>query len=329
MVGAHPGIEPELVRPTSRRQQLTWGDLLMGGVPADDRHGPRSCPASVDVNPGPPAIAVGRRRSGQDRSVVKDVFDEPSTWRCAAVQRLGLRDEELMAGVATGVTYPLALEPVVNALDLGRGRRALDVGAGLGGVARWLADRTGAEVIALEPAGAAAAGARHLFPDLVTVRASATSLPFALGRFDAVTLLGVVSLVADLPTLIAEVGRVLRPGGRVGLSDLCLVTGSIERQIGSTNTFRSLALLVDELERSAFSVVELAAGDADAAAGWDAVGRRVDDEIEARHGGSPGFDAWASDRHRLRGAIESGNLHVGSLVAIKAPVPGSSPPPRP
>jgi SAM-dependent methyltransferase len=246
-----------------------------------------------------------------------EIFDEPSAWRLDAVLRLDLRGEELMAGASTGVGYPLALEPIVSDLQVGPGRRALDLGAGLGGVAHWIASSTGADVTAVEPEQAAVAGARRLFPGLAFVQADATMLPFAGGQFDAVTLLGVVSLVAELRPLIDEVARVLRPGGRVGLSDLCLVAGSVARSVESPNTFRSLANLVDELERSRFTVVELALGAADVPTRWDDVGRRVDAEMSRRHGGSSDFDAWVEDRRSLRDAISDGDLHLASLVATR------------
>jgi SAM-dependent methyltransferase len=54
---------------------------------------------------------------------------------------------------------------------------------------------------------------------LHVVAASATALPFADDSFDAAfSAYGAVQFVADLDRLLAEVGRVLRPGGRWVLS---------------------------------------------------------------------------------------------------------------
>jgi SAM-dependent methyltransferase len=256
-----------------------------------------------------------RDGGGSAETDASDVFDEPSTWRVEAVLYLGLEGEARMAGAATGVAYPLSLDPIVNALDVGSGSRLCDVGAGLGGPAQWIARRTGASVVAVEQASAAAAGAHKLFPDLDTVRAHAVSLPFGAGGFDAVTLLGVVSLVADLTALLHEVVRVLRPGGRLGVTDLCLVSGPVVQPPDSPNTFRSLADVVEAIERQGFRVSEIAAGKADVTGRWDGVGQRVDQEIERRHHGSPTFRTWVEDRRRLGEAISAGELHVASLVA--------------
>lgn len=243
------------------------------------------------------------------------VFDEPSAWRLAAARRLGLTGEELSAGLATGVAYPLALRPVADALELRAGDRVLDIGSGLGGAAAWLAGRTRATVVALEPERAAAAGAAAAFADLAVVRGGSDQLPFAPSSFDAVTLFGVVSLVADLAPLGREIRRVIRPGGRIGVSDLVHAEADEVRTDGLPNTFRSLRRLVALLEGAGCRITELAAGAADVDAGWGEISARVDDEIRRRHGREAGFAPWAEDRRRLRDAIEAGELHVASIVA--------------
>jgi SAM-dependent methyltransferase len=243
-----------------------------------------------------------------------DVFGEPSVWRLEAILRLGLQGEELMAGASTGVGYPIALDPIISDLRLGPRGRALDLGAGLGGISQWMAWSTGADVVALEPEWSAAAGARRLFPGISVVQAEAVVSPFGKGSFDAVTLLGVVSLVDDLPPLIAEVVRLLRPGGRIGLSDLCTVNESIVTEPDSPNTFRSGELIADELERAGFALTEVAGGHADVATRWDDVSRRVDDEMGRQHRGTKAYEIWDEDRQRLRAMIEGGELHLLSVV---------------
>jgi len=50
-------------------------------------------------------------------------------------------------------------------------------------------------------------------------RASAQALPYADESFDLVISNGVFNLVEDKPQALAEVHRVLRPGGRVHVAD--------------------------------------------------------------------------------------------------------------
>jgi len=98
------------------------------------------------------------------------------------------------------------------------GRRVLEVGAGSAMCARWLAGQ-GARPVALDVSAgmlrhAVAAGAATGTP-IPLVQADAQCLPFADGSFDlAFSAFGAVPFVADSAAVMAEVARVLRPGGR-------------------------------------------------------------------------------------------------------------------
>jgi SAM-dependent methyltransferase len=94
------------------------------------------------------------------------------------------------------------------------GRRVLEVGCGAAQCARWLAAQ-GAQVVGLDLSLAMLrrAGTRPPRPGLV--QADARRLPFADASFDlACSAYGAVPFVADPGTVMAEVARVLRPGGR-------------------------------------------------------------------------------------------------------------------
>jgi SAM-dependent methyltransferase len=98
------------------------------------------------------------------------------------------------------------------------GARVLEVGCGAASCARWLVDR-GADAVGLDlSAGmlreARAAEARSGVA-VPLVQADAAHLPFADASFDlACSAFGAVPFVADTAALMAEVARVLRPGGR-------------------------------------------------------------------------------------------------------------------
>jgi 2-polyprenyl-6-hydroxyphenyl methylase/3-demethylubiquinone-9 3-methyltransferase len=105
---------------------------------------------------------------------------------------------------------------VLDALGDVRGLRVLDIGCGKGRFARHL-ESAGAEVVALDPSSAMighASGLRRL-------RASASRLPFASGSFDRIIAIEVLEHLSPpgCDAAIAEVRRVLRPGGRVAIID--------------------------------------------------------------------------------------------------------------
>jgi SAM-dependent methyltransferase len=99
-----------------------------------------------------------------------------------------------------------------------RGRRILEVGCGAAAGARWLATQ-GADVVGID---LSAGMLRHAVEmndktgiPVAVIQADALALPFGAERFDtAFTAFGAVPFVADSARIMAEVFRVLRPGGR-------------------------------------------------------------------------------------------------------------------
>jgi SAM-dependent methyltransferase len=91
--------------------------------------------------------------------------------------------------------------------------RVVDVGTGEGQVAR-LAVKLGAEVTGVDPTRAQLAVAAERGGGPRYVRAAAESLPFADASFDAAVACLVFEHVPDHELPIAEIARVLEPGGR-------------------------------------------------------------------------------------------------------------------
>jgi 2-polyprenyl-3-methyl-5-hydroxy-6-metoxy-1,4-benzoquinol methylase len=110
------------------------------------------------------------------------------------------------------------LEALVRLLAPGPGERVLDVGCGSG----WLAARCrtgGAGVWALDLARTGVAAARRRFPGAARYQVGDVyHLPFKAGVFDAVVLSEVLEHLETPDTGLAEVKRVLRPGGRMLVS---------------------------------------------------------------------------------------------------------------
>ena len=268
------------------------------------------------MSSAPPADAD----ADSDADDEDDVFDEPSRWRLAAVRSLGLVGDDRIAGVVTGAAYPDALTPIVEHLDEVPGA-VCDVGAGLGGASQWIATRragAGRGVIAVEPESASVEAASELFPGLAVVQGAATALPIGAGRCGAATLLGVVSLVDDLDVVLAEIARVLAPGGILGVTDLCTAGEDRLAPPGSPNVFRSGELLIATLAAYGIHAVDRWRAPADLATAWDDVSGAVDDEITRRFAAEPAYDAWRDDRRRLHEQITAGTLVVETIVARRA-----------
>jgi 2-polyprenyl-6-hydroxyphenyl methylase / 3-demethylubiquinone-9 3-methyltransferase len=93
------------------------------------------------------------------------------------------------------------------------GRRVLDAGCGGGLVARELA-AAGAEVVGVDRSlGSLGVARRAVRGQFRPTQGRLERLPFAGGSFDAVVAADVLEHLPDLPAAVAELSRVLAPGG--------------------------------------------------------------------------------------------------------------------
>ena len=131
---------------------------------------------------------------------------------------LGELDHDHYGGLA-------AVETLARRAAVAPGARVLDVCAGLGGPARFLASRFRAKVVALDlNAGRCVGGARltqlvGLEALVQPLRADAQALPFRAGAFSAVLSQEGLLHVPDKGRVLAECARVLAPEGRIAFSD--------------------------------------------------------------------------------------------------------------
>jgi ubiquinone/menaquinone biosynthesis C-methylase UbiE len=117
-------------------------------------------------------------------------------------------------------------ERILGAFGIGAGERVLEIGPGIGYYSVHAARRVGREGrlfcldVQREMLGAvrskvAAAGVQALL-----LQGSATELPLASGSLDHVFFIAVLGEVPDHARALAEVHRVLRPGGRLSVAEL-------------------------------------------------------------------------------------------------------------
>lgn len=149
----------------------------------------------------------------------------------AALAAAGLSPDRLtVADLAPIDEFHMGGRPATLALakqlGLGPGDHLLDVGCGIGGPARCLADALGCRVTGIDLTEEYVAAAAVLsdwvgLADRVAFRqGSALALPFDDGAFDGATMIHVGMNVADKAALFAEVARGLRPGGVFGVYDV-------------------------------------------------------------------------------------------------------------
>jgi ubiquinone/menaquinone biosynthesis C-methylase UbiE len=158
------------------------------------------------------------------------VFGRLSVWR----DSVGLDDKqarehaarlELRAGADSEVA---ARDEYVRLLGVAPGERVLDVGCGSGAVTRTLARRVapGGRAVGVDTSAALLKVARE-FADQAGLGATiefkegdCRALPFPDASFEAVVAATTLSHVPDVGRALAEMVRVTRPGGRVGVFDV-------------------------------------------------------------------------------------------------------------
>lgn len=112
-------------------------------------------------------------------------------------------------------------EDLVERLDVQGGERALDVACGTGAVARVLAGRVGpqGEVVGIDQNPFMLEVARSLgLKNLELREGDAAELPFEDAEFDLAVCQQGLQFVPAPDAAMAEIARVLRPGGRLGLA---------------------------------------------------------------------------------------------------------------
>jgi len=110
---------------------------------------------------------------------------------------------------------PDAVALLARELGIGAGRTVLDLAAGTGKLTRLLAE-LGPQLIAVEPSEAMRAEFATVLPDVAVHEGTAEAIPLTDASVDAAVVAQAFHWF-DAPRALAEIARVLRPEGGLGL----------------------------------------------------------------------------------------------------------------
>jgi SAM-dependent methyltransferase len=222
---------------------------------------------------------------------------------------------ESASGTGTQLLDTLAAHGIFRKYEL-----VLDVAGGLGATGRWLAGRLGCTVVVTAADVGEAAAGRALTRrtrqrgQVHHVAADPAALPLRDARFTHAWIVETLPCVPDAETVIADVFRVIRPGGFVALQDLARSDGGNPPELPGWR-FATAAARRDALARAGFA---------------DVVVRPVDDAREhsarvsaaraqLQHllaaSGEQRLATVAAERAALATALADGRLQVVQLFA--------------
>lgn len=146
--------------------------------------------------------------------------------RASGVDPTALTAADLKAGDEFHTGGLAATDHLFDQLTVTADTRVLDVGCGIGGTSRYIADRFGARVTGVDLTPEFVETARTLsdragLGDKTTFHcASALDMPVPDAGFDLAVLMHVGMNIADKTALIAEISRALAPGGVFALFEV-------------------------------------------------------------------------------------------------------------
>ena len=192
-----------------------------------------------------------------------------------------------------------------------RGKNILEVSCGHGGGATYLTRTFQPQsytALDLNPAGIRFCQQRHRVDGLIFVQGDAENLPFEPDTFDAVINVEASHCYPDFPRFLAEVARVLRPGGHFLYADFRFSDGLAEWE-------KAIAAAPLKILHTRNINAEVLRGmDRNSARSLDLVARHLPKFLH-----SLGADFAGVKGSRIHNALSSGELVVSVVLSSRSP----------
>jgi SAM-dependent methyltransferase len=218
---------------------------------------------------------------------------------------------ESASGTGTHLLDALSAHGIFRKYEL-----VLDLAGGLGATGRWLAGRLGCSaVVTAEHAADAIAGAAltrraRLRSRVHHARAGSVALPFPDARFTHAWIVEMLPRLPDVPAALAEVFRVVRPGGHLAVQDL----------VGNSDAapaLRGWRIATLEARRDAIHAagfVDLATREVDDAGERSARLVAARAHLQAQLGAADALAEVAAERAAVGAALAEGRVRVVQVI---------------
>ncbi len=172
---------------------------------------------------------------------------------CPPAELTPLYEQDGLMQVTGGTLRPggtaLTTE-LLNFCALAPGSTALDVGCGPGHTLLLLQSMFGFKAAGLDPSPAMRDKACQRAPGASVLAGKATAIPWKDSSFDVITCECVLSLTGDIKASLAEMHRVLRPGGFLILTDIYRKKDLPKTELPGLHSCLNQALPLDTIVRA-------------------------------------------------------------------------------
>ena len=242
-------------------------------------------------------------------------FDTVAEWTAQVALDLG--PGYRIPAACRGSGQPAALDWLLAGLAPGPGEVMIDVGAGLGGPAPYAAEQARVRPVLAEPEPDACRAAGRLF-GFPAFQGDATRLPFADGSVAVAWCLGVLCTMsgpAAQRAVLAELRRVVRPGGRIGLLVL-LARGPRLDDPPEGNHFPTVAGLDAQVGEVGLTILSRqgTAGLPPHPPRWQQHVDQVESELQRRHERSPAWQTAEDQSARIGRLLHNGQVESQVLL---------------
>ncbi|TDD55519.1 SAM-dependent methyltransferase [Saccharopolyspora elongata] len=223
-------------------------------------------------------------------------------------------------------------DALIERLPVGPADRVLDVGSGLGGPALRLAGATGAAVDGIDASSAMIAESRRRADEAgladrvrFTQADAMAELPFPPGTFDAAWVVESFVHMADRQAAVQQIARVLKPGGRLVLTDFYerfpftgdrLEMNEMFRRMTLNSPFPTIASLADMVRDAGLYAVEIADLSEQVSRHYPEMVKLLR-EKEAELAGDYGAEAIAALEAVCRNCIATGEPNYLVMTALR------------